>query len=252
MFFCIWHHESIASENGTLIPMKTIFYPNNERGGADYGWLSTRYSFSFNTWYDESKMGFGKLRVLNDDVIAPGEGFGRHGHRDMEIITIVIRGSVAHQDSMGNAYVVHEGDVQVMSAGTGVMHSERNASPDEQLELFQIWIEPKELSIEPRYEQRHFNVKHITHNMVELVGKNSLAINQDASITYGSFSNDDEYVYNIKHQNNGVYIFVIEGSVDVAGQILGKRDAVGVESSKEIPIISRENSTFLIIEVPMK
>lgn len=232
--------------------MKIHFYPSNKRGGGEYGWLSTRYSFSFGTWYDESMMGFGKLRVLNDDVIAPGEGFGRHGHRDMEIITIVMCGAVAHQDSMGNEYVVQEGDVQVMSAGTGVMHSERNATQDIPLELFQIWIEPKELSIQPKYAQKNYDFKSVVNGAIELVGKESLLINQDASINYGHFSKDTDYMYHLRHENNGVYIFVIEGTLHVAGQVLEKRDAIGIQNSKEISIASRGHSTFLIIEIPME
>jgi redox-sensitive bicupin YhaK (pirin superfamily) len=232
--------------------MKTIFYPQDERGGGEYGWLSTRYSFSFNTWYDETKMGFGALRVLNDDVIAGGEGFGRHGHRDMEIITIVMKGAVAHQDSMGNEYVVNEGDVQVMSAGTGVMHAEKNNSETDSLELFQIWIQPKELSITPRYEQKNYDFKSIHNSTVELVGDTSLPIHQDAWVTYGSFSRDSESVYQLQGFSTGVYVFVISGSVSIGIHTLTSRDALGIWDSQEIQLNFLEDTTYLLIEVPME
>src|SRR3989344_846255 len=137
--------------------MKIEVYKAEERGEGKHGWLTTRYSFSFADWYEPSRMGFGTLRVINDDIIAPQSGFGEHGHRDMEIITIVTEGAVTHTDSMGNEKVVEAGEVQVMSAGTGVVHAERNASPTTPLKLFQIWIEPKERDIAPRYAQKRFD-----------------------------------------------------------------------------------------------
>lgn len=232
--------------------MKTIFHSENERGGGEYGWLSTRYSFSFNTWYNEDKMGFGALRVLNDDVIAPGQGFGRHGHRDMEIITVVMRGAVAHQDSIGNSYVVHEGDVQVMSAGTGVMHSEQNHSTSGALELFQLWIQPKVLSITPRYEQKNYDFKSVKNSLIELVGKDSLVINQDAYISYGSLLPQASYIYTLHDQHNGVYLFVIDGSVIVDGKTLNKRDALGLWETSTVTLEGKGTATFLVIEVPME
>ena len=231
--------------------MKTIFYACDERGGGEHGWLSTRYSFSFNTWYDENKMGFGALRVLNDDVIAAGQGFSAHGHRDMEIITIVMRGAVAHEDSLGNAYVVCEGDVQVMSAGTGVRHAEYNHSSDESLELFQIWIEPRVLSVEPKYFQKNYDFKNITNDVIELVGKSSLSLNQEASIFYGAFTQEKSYMYHLRGTDHGVFIFVIEGTLEVGGKTLEKRDALGVRETKSVTITSQRSSAFLIIEVPM-
>lgn len=232
--------------------MKTIFYPQDERGGGEYGWLSTRYSFSFNTWYDETKMGFGLLRVLNDDVIAGGEGFGRHGHRDMEIVTIVMKGAVAHQDSMGNEYVVNEGDVQVMSAGTGVMHAERNHSESEALELFQIWIQPKEVSITPRYEQKNYDFKNLQNSTVELVGDASLRIHQDARITYGSYKKGNDSAYQLHGVLAGVYVFVINGCIAIGEYTLNPRDALGIWDTQEIQMKFLEDTTHLIIEVPMK
>lgn len=235
-----------------LVGMKSIFHPSVERGKGDYGWLTTRYSFSFSNWYDPTKMGFGALRVLNDDVIASGQGFGTHGHKDMEIITIVMRGAVAHKDSMGNEYVVNEGDVQVMSAGTGVMHSEHNASQSKPLELFQLWIEPYVRGVETRYEQKNYNFQSVTNTLVELVGANSLLINQDSYILYGSLENEGTLSYQLHGTGNGVYFFVIEGSLTIGSQVLEKRDAFGVWGTKEVEITSQIDSTFLVIEVPLE
>ncbi|MFM2135185.1 MAG: hypothetical protein RL021_585, partial [Bacteroidota bacterium] len=137
--------------------MKTVFHPSNERGHADHGWLNARHSFSFASWYDPSKIHFGMLRVLNDDTVAPGKGFGLHPHNDMEIITVPLSGSLQHRDDMGNTAVIHAGDVQVMSAGTGVFHSEFNPSESEPVSLFQLWIFPKEKGIAPRYDQKYFS-----------------------------------------------------------------------------------------------
>lgn len=229
--------------------MRTIFYPNNERGKGEYGWLSTRYSFSFADWYDETKMGFGTLRVLNDDVIAAGNGFGTHGHRDMEIITIVTKGAVRHEDSMGNKYVIQAGDVQVMSAGTGVRHSEYNNSNEESLELFQIWIEPKELSITPQYNQQSLDFAGTRNAIVELVGTNSLTINQDAAISYGSLKSGSSIPYALNNKEHSVYIFVIDGSLRVGDTVLNKRDAVGVIDTDELAIYAESEASFLVIEI---
>lgn len=232
--------------------MKSIFHPSSERGKGDYGWLTTRYSFSFSNWYDPTKMGFGALRVLNDDVISAGQGFGTHVHKDMEIITIVMHGAVAHKDSMGNEYVVNEGDVQVMSAGTGVMHSEHNASQTKPLELFQLWIEPDVRGIEPRYEQKNYNFQSVTNTLVELVGANSLLINQDAYISYGVLDDGKTLLYKFHDSEHGVYFFVIEGTLTIGDLVLKKRDAFGVWGTKEVEITSQIGSTFLVIEVPLE
>jgi redox-sensitive bicupin YhaK (pirin superfamily) len=233
--------------------MKIILHRSDERGKGEYGWLTTRYSFSFADWYDASKMGFGALRVLNDDIIAPLQGFGKHGHKNMEIITVVTRGEVTHQDSMGNSFKVKAGDVQVMSAGTGVLHSESNDSAIEPLELFQIWIEPQTYNIEPRYEQKSFDFQSIKNSIVPLVHKeNALRINQEASIFYGAMDSSESLIYTLQDKDNGVYLFIIGGEVVVGGETLKKRDALGISEIDTIKIQANENSQFLIIEVPMK
>ncbi len=252
MFFSVWHYRSIASVYDRIVYMKCTKYLNDERGGGDYGWLTSRYSFSFNDWYDETKMGFGALRVLNDDEIAEGQGFGAHGHRDMEIVTIVTHGAVLHEDNIGNSYVVHEGDVQVMSAGTGVMHSEHNNSTHEPLELFQIWIVPREKNISPRYNQKHFSFNEIKNDILELVGPSSLEINQDAYISYGALKAGSDHQYTLHSPSHGVYIFIVEGSLKIEEFVLEKSDALGVEDAEQLEIRAIEDVQFLIIEVPMK
>lgn len=229
--------------------MQTILHKAEERGKADYGWLSTRYSFSFANWYDPNRMGFGALRVINDDRIAPKSGFPMHSHRDMEIITIVFKGEVTHKDSLGNTGKVSAGDVQVMSAGSGVTHSEFNER-DEALELFQIWIEPKEYGIEPRYEERHFDFLDKSVRSVQLVGKDALFINQDAGISYVVIDKDNAASYDIV-QGNGVYILVIEGSATVGGIELHARDALGITETDSISFLTGSLAKLLIIEVPI-
>jgi redox-sensitive bicupin YhaK (pirin superfamily) len=232
--------------------MKTVLYPHDERGKGEYGWLSTRYSFSFADWYDSTKMGFGALRVLNDDIIAPSQGFGAHGHKNMEIITIVTRGEVTHKDSMGNEHVLKAGEVQAMSAGTGVMHSEYNASLIEPLELFQIWIQPALYDITPSYIQKSFDMHGSSNALVPLVHKDVLSINQDASVTYGAVDASATLVYILDNKEHGVYVFVITGEVSIGGEVLHKRDALGITEVETVEITGKENSKVLIIEVPMK
>lgn len=232
-----------------------ILHKAAERGAGNYGWLTTRYGFSFADWYDPSRMGFGALRVINDDIIAPANGFGEHSHWDMEIITIVTRGTVTHKDSIGNAGAVPAGDVQVMSAGTGVTHSEYNESETETLELFQIWIESKERGIAPRYAQKSFSFLSTQEGLVQLVeptGKEGLAINQDAYIVYVAMAPGATSQYQLHSQNSGAYVFVIEGKLAAEGEELFKRDALGVSGQEFIFFSSVNGAKLLIIEVPMK
>ena len=241
--------------------MKKIIHKSEERGNGDYGWLKTRYSFSFADWYDPSRMGFGKLRVINDDIIAPDSGFGAHSHKDMEIITIVREGAVTHKDNMGNMEIVPAGDVQVMSAGTGVTHSEYNGSKDVPLALFQIWIEPKERGIKPRYFQKSFGFQSKENGITLLVspeGKGEgLNINQDAYIYHAILDGKSPIEYELVQRGDtppaqaGVYIFVIEGSVIVGGQSLSKRDAIGVWDTERVNISTDSEASILIMEVPV-
>ncbi len=239
---------------GYNYPMNTIIHRASDRGRGDYGWLTTRYSFSFADWYDAARMGFGKLLVINDDRISPDNGFGMHQHRDMEIITIVMNGMLTHKDSMGNTGMVRAGEVQVMSAGTGVAHSEYNASAVESLELFQIWILPKKLGIAPRYAQAQ--IPHTEHaGLTLLVGpedtEDGLGINQDAYLSTSTMSANKSLECAIHQGGNGLYIFVVSGSIEIAGETLYARDAIGVTDIPLVSISARESCELLTIEVPM-
>ncbi|MDB5189454.1 MAG: hypothetical protein JWL82_411 [Parcubacteria group bacterium] len=234
--------------------MTTILHTAKERGGADHGWLKTRHSFSFAHWYEPTRMGFGALRVINDDWIAPHEGFGAHSHKDMEIITLVMQGTLTHEDSMGTLGVISAGDVQIMSAGTGVTHSERNDG-DEPLELFQLWIEAKEKGIAPRYGQNELHLSEQGPGLTLLVAPldtpEVLTINQDAYIYYGTLDETHPLEYALHAPANGVYVFVIDGTLTVAGETLSPRDALGVTDATSLSLSSSSVSQFLLFEVPM-
>jgi redox-sensitive bicupin YhaK (pirin superfamily) len=235
--------------------MKTILHREAERGHANHGWLDAHHSFSFANWYDPNKIGFGLLRVLNDDVVSPGQGFGMHPHNDMEIITIILKGALQHKDNMGNGSVIKPGDVQVMSAGSGVLHSEFNPSKDESVNLFQLWIFPKEKGIKPRYDQKTFDHSK-RNNSVQTVAsgfkKNGeLYIHQDAAISLASVNKEQSITYKFSGKGNGTYILVIEGSIELNGETLTRRDAMGVTETDSVLIKGIDNSELLIIEVPM-
>lgn len=234
-----------------------IVHKANERGVAEHGWLHSRFSFSFANWYDPSKMGFGVLRVINDDVIDADSGFDLHPHDNMEIVTIVMEGAVTHGDSMGNEEIVPAGDVQVMSAGTGVVHSEHNNSPENMLKLFQIWILPKERGIEPRYDQKSFKVEWKQNALQLLVSPDgrteSLSIHQDAFIYRGASIEGKTQEYALHDSvKNGVYLLVVSGSVTVDGYVLTARDAIGVQGTDAVTIVANTSARYLLFEIPLK
>ncbi len=235
--------------------MANLLHRADERAGGDYGWLRTNYSFSFGTWYEPRRMGFGKLRVLNDDVIAPGGKFDMHAHKDFEIITIPLSGAVTHEDNLGNRGEVRAGEVQVMSAGTGIVHSEENASTTEPLELFQIWIEPAQKGVAPRYEQRAF-MREPSEDWQWLVSDGSvpdtLAIGQHAKIAHARLESGSSISYPLVEPGQGLYLMVVEGSIEMAGEMLGRRDALGVRDLAEIVITAHSAAEILEIEVPME
>jgi redox-sensitive bicupin YhaK (pirin superfamily) len=236
--------------------MKQIFYPAKERGTNDLGWLKANFSFSFASYYDPAKVHFGALRVLNDDVIAGGTGFGRHPHDNMEIITIPLSGALEHKDSMGNIGVITAGEVQVMSAGTGVEHSEYNHSKTEAANTLQIWLFPKARNIEPRYDQKNFKEKLKLNQLTTLVSpdksnSDALWINQDATFSMGSFEAKKTIKYEMKTPGNGVYVFVLDGSLKINGQLLNKKDALGVYDTSSITIETEAESQLLIMDIPM-
>jgi redox-sensitive bicupin YhaK (pirin superfamily) len=237
--------------------MKYTLHKAEERGKAEHGWLHSRFSFSFAEWYDPMRMGFGVLRVINDDVIDPDSGFDLHPHNNMEIITIVLEGTVTHGDSMGNQGTIPAGDVQVMTAGTGVVHSEHNNSLNETLKLFQIWILPKGHGIIPRYGQKSFGTQWQPHAVQLLVSPdgrdNSLSIYQDAFISRGALDKGQTQIYTpYTPMGNGIYVLVVDGSITIDKHVLKERDALGVEEAAVINIIANKNSHYLILEVPMK
>lgn len=234
--------------------MQTVLHKNEDRGKSDLGWLKSHFSFSFADWYDRERMGFGALRVLNDDVIALNSGFPKHHHSNFEIITIVTRGAVSHEDSLGNTKEVKEGEVQVMSAGTGVLHSEYNHGK-ETLELFQIWIETSKENVSPRYDQKVFLEKDRKNKWQLLVSEEGglapLFIYQKARIFRGSLDKDMTLTYTFSKKGMGVYIFVISGEVVVEEVVLKKRDALGVWDADAIRFSVKNLSEILLIEVPM-
>ena len=231
------------------LSMNKVMHRAEERGMGEYGWLSTRYSFSFADWYDPSRMGFGALRVINDDRIAPHQGFGMHPHKDMEIVTFVTKGVLTHKDSMGNVGTIHANEVQVMSAGAGVMHSEYN-DRDDPLELFQIWIEPKTLGITPRYAQRV--VKEGERLLVGPEGASSaLIINQDAYVYRIVLTSGGQYEHVLHSEAHGVYVLVVSGSLDVASEVLEARDALGVWNTEKVSLTAQGEVSALVFEVPI-
>ncbi|MCI0449752.1 MAG: pirin family protein [Chlorobi bacterium] len=235
--------------------MKTTIHRANTRGFADHGWLKSSHTFSFAGYHNPERMRFGLLRVLNDDIVQPGKGFGTHPHDNMEIVSIPLSGSLAHKDSEGNEHIIKTGDVQIMSAGSGLYHSEYNASKNEPVNFLQIWVFPKLRNIKPRYDQKTFNFserkKKLQTTVSPELNNGTLWINQDAYFSLGSFEAGTQNKYEIKRKGNGLYLFLIEGSIDVAEENLGKRDALGIEDIQSIEIKAVENSEILLIEVPM-
>ena len=236
--------------------MKTTLHKADTRGKADHGWLNSHHTFSFASYHNPERVKFGLLRVLNDDIVQPGEGFGTHPHDNMEIISIPLKGALAHKDSTGNEHVINTGDVQIMSAGSGLYHSEYNASKKDAVNFLQIWVFPKERDIEPRYDQKTYNAQDRKNKFQVVVSpeKNSggLWINQDSYFSLADLGKGSSVNYNIKNPGNGIYLFLIEGSVNAGGILMDKRDGLGIEDTSSIEITAEENSQLLVIEVPMK
>lgn len=235
--------------------MQTTLHTADTRGRGEHGWLSTFHSFSFANYFDQRRMGFGALRVLNDDTIAAGKGFGTHPHDNMEIITIPLEGELAHADSMGTREVIHAGEVQVMSAGTGVEHSEFNNSADAPVKLLQIWILPNEENVAPRYAQQALQVEDRHNKLQQIISPDQngkgLWIHQNAWLHLGRFDAGQSVPYALHAAENGVYIFVISGSIQVGDQVLADRDGYGVWDADTVPITATTQAEFLVIEVPM-
>lgn len=232
--------------------MKKVIFKSNDRGQSNFGWLNSKHSFSFGNYQDINNMGFGLLRVLNDDTVAAGQGFGTHPHSNMEIVSIPLYGDLAHKDSTGNEEVIKTGDVQIMSAGSGIYHSEYNYSKNEEVKFLQIWIHPKEKNITPRYEQKSFSIDERVNKLQVIVApdnKNAVWINQDSWLSIIKLINST-FTYNLNKSGNGIYIFVISGKLEIDGEILETKDAIGVSNLKEIKLQSSD-AEILFIEVPM-
>jgi redox-sensitive bicupin YhaK (pirin superfamily) len=233
--------------------MEKIIHREETRGKNHLGWLEARHSFSFGHWHSPDRNGFGQLLVLNDDIIAPESGFGTHPHKDMEIITIPLSGKLTHKDSMGAEGTIDSSMVQVMSAGTGVFHSETNEDDTEPVSLLQIWIKPKEYGIKPRYDEKEFDPDQRLNKIQQLVGpdSDSLSINQDAAISITDIEEGRSIEYNNLFRGNGVYAFVIEGRVNTDGERLLSKDAIGVSGVDHFSVTAEIDSQVLFIEVPM-
>ncbi|MDR1654333.1 MAG: pirin family protein [Prevotellaceae bacterium] len=235
--------------------MKTILHKAATRGHKNHGWLDTYHTFSFANYFDPERVHFGSLRVLNDDTVAGGEGFGTHPHDNMEIISIPLKGDLEHRDSMGNVQVINHGDVQVMSAGTGITHSEMNKNEDTEVKFLQIWVFPNKHNVTPRYDQITLNVDDRKNRFQQIVSPNKQDegtwIYQDAWFHLADFDKGTSREYELKQQGNGLYIFVLKGNLNVEGQELTTRDGYGLWDTDKVNITANDNTEFLLMEVPM-
>jgi len=235
--------------------MKTVFHSASSRGHNDLGWLTANHSFSFGQYYNPDKVHFGALRVLNDDIIVPGKGFGQHPHDNMEIITIPLKGKLEHRDTLGTHSVIESGEVQVMSAGNGIQHSEFNADTNEPINLLQIWVMPEKRNITPRYDQRRFDKADRINKLQVVVSPDEhegLWVNQQTWFSIGNPQKDVSLSYTLRGKAHGVYVFVIEGTVKIGDQTLGKRDALGISETTNFSFTALEDAEVLLLEVPMQ
>jgi redox-sensitive bicupin YhaK (pirin superfamily) len=234
---------------------KHIIHKADTRGNANFGWLNSYHTFSFGHYFEPSRTHFGALRVLNDDTVAAGMGFGTHPHDNMEIISIPLEGDLEHQDSMGNKTVIKHGDVQVMSAGTGVSHSEYNKNQDKQVKFLQIWVFPNKRNVTPRYDQITLHETDRRNKFQQILSPNAndegIWIHQDAWFHLGKFDEGLSSTYNIKKEGNGVYAFIIDGEVNINGETLGKRDGMGIIEASELTVRANTKAEILLMEVPM-
>lgn len=234
--------------------MKSILHKADTRGHANHGWLDTHHTFSFAGYYDPERIHFGALRVLNDDIVDPGMGFGQHPHDNMEIISIPLEGELEHKDSMGNTHVIREGDVQIMSAGTGISHSERNGGTGK-TNFLQIWVIPKLSNVTPRYDQKTFTAEQKHNKLVQVLSPKTddegVMINQDAWFHLGNLDQGFTTTYTLKKEGNGVYFFVLNGEIKVEEQALSTRDGLGVWETDSVTFEAKRNAELLLMEVPM-
>lgn len=249
------HIPAAPSEQIKNKHMKAVLHRANTRGHANHGWLDSHHSFSFASYYNPERMNFGVLRVLNDDRVAGGMGFGKHPHDNMEIISIPLEGDLEHKDSMGNTFTIRKNDVQVMSAGTGIFHSEKNKHDNEEVKFLQIWVMPKTKNVTPRYDQLSFDPAERSNKLQQVVSPNKddegAWIHQDAWFHLGNANNGKVLSYDVKKAGNGLYLFVLEGSVRVGEHVLHRRDAIGVTEVRNLSIEAQGDADFLLMEIPM-
>ena len=242
--------------NKEVKTMKSVLHKANTRGHANHGWLDSHHTFSFANYYNPERMNFGVLRVLNDDIVQGGKGFGTHPHDNMEIISIPLQGDLEHKDSMGNTTVIKQGDVQVMSAGTGVYHSEYNKNKGEEVRFLQIWMFPNKKNVKPRYDQITLENGKVKNDFQQILSPipndEGVWVHQNAWFSIGEFESGEEKTYQLKDSNNGVYAFVLEGEVNIEGQHLGKRDGFGVWDTKAIKVKAKKGAKVLLMDVPMQ
>ena len=236
--------------------MNTVLHKANTRGHANHGWLQANHSFSFANYYNPERMHFGVLRVLNDDTIAPAMGFPTHPHDNMEIVTIPLEGDLEHKDNMGNGTIIKNGDIQVMSAGTGITHSEFNANKGDYCKLLQIWLFPNKRNVTPRYDQIATRSLAKENSLYQVLSPNKdddgVWIHQNAWFNIGDYKKSTTETYSIHHKENGVYLFVIEGNINIDGQTLEKRDGFGVWDTDKIEFTAEKSSKVLLMELPMQ
>jgi len=241
--------------NKNISTMKTVIHKAETRGHANHGWLNSHHTFSFANYYDAERMHFGALRVLNDDQVDPGQGFGTHPHDNMEIISIPLEGDLEHKDSMGNEAVIKEGDVQVMSAGTGIYHSEYNKNKDKDVKFLQIWVFPNKKAVEPRYDQISIRDIEVENKFYQVLSPNKddqgVWVHQDAWFSIGKLTKGGSDEYKINKKGNGVYAFILEGEVEINNEKLAKRDGIGIWDTESITVKASENARVLLMEVPM-
>jgi redox-sensitive bicupin YhaK (pirin superfamily) len=233
-----------------------ILHKADTRGHADHGWLSSHHTFSFANYYNPERMQFGALRVFNDDKVAGGRGFDAHPHDNMEIISIPLEGDLEHKDNLGNTEIIRQGDVQVMSTGTGVFHSEYNANKDRPVSFLQIWLFPNQLNVTPRYDQISLDIRDKKNQLQQIISPDKddagTWIYQDAWFNMGLFDKGKELGYQVKKQGNGVYVFVLSGSFTIDGQSVGTRDGIGITGGENMSIVATDdNAELLIMDVPM-
>lgn len=234
--------------------MKKTLHKSESRGHANHGWLDTHHTFSFAGYQDPNRVNFGSLRVLNDDIVAGGQGFGTHSHQNMEIISIPLKGDLEHKDSMGNTMVIKENDVQVMSAGTGVNHSEYNKNSDKSVNFLQLWIFPNQKDVEPRYDQKTFLPEDRLNKLQPILAPNQdkvLWIHSDTWMFRSDLKAGNSLDYGLNKKGNGLYIFVVDGNIRVDGEQLLKRDGIALNDLSSIEIRATEDSSLIIMEIPM-